>query len=139
MASWQGTTQDAFVSAHVVSAYSLVSMVRHGLPFLAPGASVIALTYIGSQRVRGGGVEFPGAFFFSRLGMMRCCLRSLPPDDHGRAAAAAAAAAAAVAAAVLVVVIRSSRRGNGGSSGSIHGSGSSMTISIGSIGSTTNT
>lgn len=47
----QGTTRDAFVSAHVVSAYSLVSTVRHALPFLSPGASVVALTYIGSQRV----------------------------------------------------------------------------------------
>ncbi|CAM9709092.1 unnamed protein product [Ectocarpus sp. 13 AM-2016] len=45
-----GTTREAFVSAHVVSAYSLVSSVRHALPFLSPGASVIALTYIGSQR-----------------------------------------------------------------------------------------
>lgn len=41
------------MSAHVVSAYSLVSTVRHALPFLSPGASVMALTYIGSQRVRG--------------------------------------------------------------------------------------
>lgn len=47
----QGTTREAFVSAHVVSAYSLVSSVRHALPFLSPGASVVALTYIGSQRV----------------------------------------------------------------------------------------
>ncbi|CAM9134859.1 unnamed protein product [Scytosiphon promiscuus] len=45
-----GTTREAFVSAHVVSAYSLVSTVRHALPFLSPGASVMALTYIGSQR-----------------------------------------------------------------------------------------
>ncbi|CAM9913153.1 unnamed protein product [Ectocarpus sp. 6 AP-2014] len=45
-----GTTREAFVSAHVVSAYSLVSSVRHALPFLSPGASVVALTYIGSQR-----------------------------------------------------------------------------------------
>eukprot|EP00903_Cladosiphon_okamuranus_P012357 g11585.t2 len=45
-----GTSRDAFISAHVTSAYSLVSTVRHALPFLSPGASVVALTYIGSQR-----------------------------------------------------------------------------------------
>eukprot|EP00752_Nemacystus_decipiens_P012191 g10808.t1 len=45
-----GTSREAFISAHVTSAYSLVSTVRHALPFLSPGASVVALTYIGSQR-----------------------------------------------------------------------------------------
>ena len=50
----QGTSREAFISAHVTSAYSLVSTVRHALPFLSPGASVVALTYIGSQRVSAG-------------------------------------------------------------------------------------
>ena len=50
----QGTTREASISAHVTSAYSLVSTVRHALPFLSPGASVVALTYIGSQRVGAG-------------------------------------------------------------------------------------
>jgi enoyl-[acyl-carrier protein] reductase I len=45
------TTQEDFSTAMAVSAYSLVRLVRHGLPKLNPGAGVVALTYLGAERV----------------------------------------------------------------------------------------
>jgi enoyl-[acyl-carrier protein] reductase I len=40
-----------FGRALEVSAYSLLQLTRHALPYLAPEASVVAMTYLGSQRV----------------------------------------------------------------------------------------
>ena len=45
------TTQEDFATAMTVSAYSLVRVVRLGLPKLAPGSSVVTLTYLGAERV----------------------------------------------------------------------------------------
>lgn len=45
------TTQEDFATALAVSAYSLVRIVRHALPKLAPGAGVLTLTYLGAERV----------------------------------------------------------------------------------------
>ncbi len=45
------TTEEDFNTAMVVSAYSLVRLVRHGLPKFAPDASVVCLTYLGAERV----------------------------------------------------------------------------------------
>ena len=44
------TQEEDFKTAMVVSAYSLIRLVRHGLPKLAPHASVVALTYLGAER-----------------------------------------------------------------------------------------
>jgi enoyl-[acyl-carrier protein] reductase I len=45
------TTQEDFTTALVVSAYSLVRVVKHGLAKLRPNAGVVTLTYLGSARV----------------------------------------------------------------------------------------
>ena len=45
------TTQEDFTTAMVVSAYSLVRVVRHGLPHLQRDAGVVTLTYLGAERV----------------------------------------------------------------------------------------
>ena len=46
-----GTSRSGFALALDVSAFSLVAATRHLIPVLAPGASVLTLTYIGSSRV----------------------------------------------------------------------------------------
>ena len=45
------TSRDGFALALDVSAYSLVALTRGALPLLAPGASIITLTYYGSEKV----------------------------------------------------------------------------------------
>jgi enoyl-[acyl-carrier protein] reductase I len=45
------TTEDDFHVAVGVSAYSLVRVVRHVLPMLAPQSSIVTLTYLGADRV----------------------------------------------------------------------------------------
>lgn len=45
------TTEQDFQTAMVVSAYSLVRVVRLGLPKLAPESSIVTLTYLGAERV----------------------------------------------------------------------------------------
>src|ERR1700737_3247850 len=40
------TTEEDFKTAMVVSAYSLIRVVRHGLPKLAPQSAVVSLTYL---------------------------------------------------------------------------------------------
>ena len=45
------TTEDDFRVALGVSAYSLVRVVRHALPLLAPQSSIVTLTYLGADRV----------------------------------------------------------------------------------------
>ncbi|MFA5861261.1 MAG: enoyl-ACP reductase [Candidatus Thermoplasmatota archaeon] len=45
------TTQEDFTTAMVVSSYSLIRVVRHALPHLQHGASVVTLTYLGANRV----------------------------------------------------------------------------------------
>jgi enoyl-[acyl-carrier protein] reductase I len=44
-------TRADFLQALEISAYSLVALCRHGLPHLAPGASILTLTYLGSTRM----------------------------------------------------------------------------------------
>jgi enoyl-[acyl-carrier protein] reductase I len=44
------TTQEDFATAMTVSAYSLIRVVRHGLPKLNPNAAVLTLTYLGAER-----------------------------------------------------------------------------------------
>lgn len=45
------TTEEDFNTAMTVSAYSLIRIVRHGLPKLNPNSSVVCLTYLGAERV----------------------------------------------------------------------------------------
>lgn len=45
------TTEADFSTTLTISAYSLVRVVRNGLPLLNPGAGIVALTYLGGQRV----------------------------------------------------------------------------------------
>jgi len=45
------TPKNVFLQAMDISAYTLVSMTRAFAPFLNPGASVLALTYLGSEKV----------------------------------------------------------------------------------------
>src|SRR5213083_615400 len=51
-----GTSREGFRVAHDVSAYSLVGLVRAALPLLekSDAASVIAMTYLGAERVAAG-------------------------------------------------------------------------------------
>lgn len=48
------TSRAGYLAAVSVSAYSLVGMVRHLGPLLRPGASVLSLTYLASERVIAG-------------------------------------------------------------------------------------
>ena len=45
------TSRDGFALALDVSAFSLVALTREARPFLAPGSSVITLTYYGAEKV----------------------------------------------------------------------------------------
>jgi len=45
------TPKDVFLQAMDISAYSLVSMTRAFEPMMVPGSSVLALTYLGSEKV----------------------------------------------------------------------------------------
>jgi enoyl-[acyl-carrier protein] reductase I len=45
------TTRDAFLTAHNISAYSLVGVVREAVPFMTNGGSVVSMTYYGSEKV----------------------------------------------------------------------------------------
>jgi len=45
------TSREAFLTAHNISAYSLVGIVREAVPLMTSGGSVIAMTYYGSQKV----------------------------------------------------------------------------------------
>lgn len=48
------TTQEDFTVAMVVSSYSLVRVVKHGLAHLNPDAGVVTLTFLGASRVTPG-------------------------------------------------------------------------------------
>ena len=48
------TTEADFQVAMTVSAYSLVRLVRNSMPRLRPHAAVVALTYLGAQRIVAG-------------------------------------------------------------------------------------
>lgn len=47
------TTPEAFAEAHLISAYSLIALCRSARPLMeaAGGGSVVAMSYLGSQRV----------------------------------------------------------------------------------------
>lgn len=45
------TSRDGFAMAQDISAYSLVAAVRRAVPMMTEGGSVIALTYLGGERV----------------------------------------------------------------------------------------
>ncbi len=45
------TSRDGFAMAHDISAYSLVAATRRAVPMMTEGGSVIALTYLGGERV----------------------------------------------------------------------------------------
>lgn len=45
------TTREAFLKAHDVSAYSLVALSRAAVPLMSDGASIVAMTYYGSEKV----------------------------------------------------------------------------------------
>ena len=45
------TTRDAFLTAHNVSAYSLVALARAAAPLMTEGGSVVAMSYYGAEKV----------------------------------------------------------------------------------------
>lgn len=45
------TSRDAFTVAHDVSAYSLVALAREAAPLMTSGGSIVAMTYLGSEKV----------------------------------------------------------------------------------------
>lgn len=49
-----GTTRAGFLNTMEVSTYSLVALARGARPYFRPGASIVTLTYIGSDRVCSG-------------------------------------------------------------------------------------
>lgn len=49
-----GTSRTGFLHTMEVSAYSLVALARGARPYFRPGASVLTLTYLGSDRVCSG-------------------------------------------------------------------------------------
>jgi enoyl-[acyl-carrier protein] reductase I len=45
------TTRDAFLTAHNVSAYSLVALSRAAAPLMTEGGSIVAMSYYGAEKV----------------------------------------------------------------------------------------
>jgi len=45
------TTRADFLQAMEISVYSLVALARHGLPYMAEGAAMLTLTYLGSVKM----------------------------------------------------------------------------------------
>lgn len=45
------TSRDAYLLAHNISAYSLVALTREALPLMTDGGSIIAMSYLGAERV----------------------------------------------------------------------------------------
>ena len=45
------TTRDAFLTAHNVSAYSLVALARAAAPLMTEGGSIVAMSYYGAEKV----------------------------------------------------------------------------------------
>jgi enoyl-[acyl-carrier protein] reductase I len=45
------TSREAFMTAHDISAYSLVALTRAAEPLMSQGGSIIAMTYYGSEKV----------------------------------------------------------------------------------------
>ncbi len=45
------TSREAFRVAHDVSAYSLVALSRHAVPWMTEGGSIVAMTYYGAKKV----------------------------------------------------------------------------------------
>lgn len=45
------TTREAFVTTQDVSVYSLLALTRGALPFMHAGSSIVAMTFMGSQKV----------------------------------------------------------------------------------------
>ncbi|MDZ4743558.1 MAG: enoyl-ACP reductase [Verrucomicrobiota bacterium] len=45
------TTRDAYLTAHNISAYSLIGVTRGALPLMTDGGSVVTMTYYGSVKV----------------------------------------------------------------------------------------
>lgn len=46
-----GTSREAFLTAHNISAYSLVALSRGAAPLMIHGGSIVAMTYYGSEKV----------------------------------------------------------------------------------------
>lgn len=46
-----GTTREGFKMAHDISAYSLTALAQRAAPLMEGGGSILALTYLGSERV----------------------------------------------------------------------------------------
>ncbi|NIP95861.1 MAG: enoyl-ACP reductase, partial [Akkermansiaceae bacterium] len=46
-----GTTRAAYATAHDISAYSLVALCQRAAPMMTEGGSVIAMSYLGSEKV----------------------------------------------------------------------------------------
>ena len=49
--AFTGTPRDAFARALDISAYSLIALTRAAVPLMPDGGSVIAMTYLGSEKV----------------------------------------------------------------------------------------
>lgn len=49
--SFVDTSRDAFITAHNISAYSLIGLTRAALPFFKRGGSVTAMTFYGAAKV----------------------------------------------------------------------------------------
>src|SRR6267154_711567 len=45
------TSREAFLTAHNISAYSLIGIIREAVPLMTTGGSAIAMTYYGSKKV----------------------------------------------------------------------------------------
>lgn len=63
-----GTSRRGFLDTMEVSAYSLVALARGALPYFRPGASMLTLTYIGSDRVCSG---------YNVMGVAKAALESI--------------------------------------------------------------
>jgi len=45
------TTREAYLTAHNISAYSLVHLARKAEPLMTDGGSIVAMTYYGAEKV----------------------------------------------------------------------------------------
>jgi len=77
------TSRKSFETAHDISSYSLLGLVNHALPFLAPKtSSVTALTYLGSTRAIPN-YNIMGPAKASLEAVVRGLANELGPDPYG--------------------------------------------------------
>jgi enoyl-[acyl-carrier protein] reductase I len=68
LGQFQRTPRDVFKQACDISAYSLIALAREALPLMTDGGSIIAMTYLGSEKVAKAALESTARYLAYELG-----------------------------------------------------------------------